>query len=112
MLKLDQAVVESSVGSFQKAFNEQTLEVFGNLAAALKEEESSGGNAIITQALENCRKFQGLYNTCLASFKGFVKDAEGIAEIADYVKKVTMGDVNNHDTSFHNSGIDVNDVRM
>lgn len=112
MLKLDQEVVNSTVGSYQKVFNDDVLEVFSGLAAALREEESNGGNAIITQTLESCRKFQGQYNTCLESFSKFVEDAKGVEAIAEYVKKASMGDVASRDTSFENQHINPDDVVM
>lgn len=112
MLKLDQAAVENSIGSYQKAFNQDVLEVFTGLAGVLKEEAANGGNALVEQALEACRKYQEQYNVCLDSFRGFVKDAQGVAEIAEYVQKVSMGEMSNHDTSFANQGINADDVRM
>lgn len=110
MLKLDQSTIDNSIGSFAKAFNDTILDDFASLAAMLKDEEASGGNALVTQALENCRKFQAQYNICLDSFRGFYKDAQNVAEIAEYVKKVSMGEVGSHDTSFENQGIDAADV--
>jgi hypothetical protein len=112
MLKLDKAAVDSSIGNLQKAFNGDTLEVFASLAGVLREEEANGGNPIITQTLEACKKFQAQYNVCLESFRGLCKDAEGVAEIAEYVNKVQMGDVTTRDTSFATQGINADDVRM
>lgn len=112
MLKLDQATVTEVLSAFQKTFNSDVIDVFTGLAGVLKEEEASGGNNVVTQAYEACKKFQTQYNICLESFKGFLKDGEAVAEIADYVKKVSMGEVGNHDTSFGNAGIDKDAVLM
>lgn len=113
MLHLDQAAIDSTIGSYQKAFNQDVLSHFADLARVLKEEEAAtNGNAIVTQALDACRKFQDQYNACLDSFRGYVKDAMGVAEIAEFVKKVDMGTMANRDTSFTNQGINADDVKM
>lgn len=112
MLKLDQNVINDSIGSFAKAFNEDVLNVFADLAQTLKEEESEGGNALVSQGFEACREFQAQYNKCIESFRGFYKDAQNVAEIAEYVQKVSMGEVSKHDTSFANQGINADDVRL
>jgi hypothetical protein len=111
-MELNPQLIDDSIGSFKKVFNEDVLATFTTLAQTLKEEEAAGGNAIITQALDACRKFQDMYNTNLESFRGFCEDGKGIQEIAEYLEKADMGSVAARDTSYKKQGIDADAVRM
>lgn len=112
-MELNQVTLESTIGEIKKRFNDDTLAAFEGLAVALKGEAANGGNALVDQALEQCKKVQTMYNTCLNSVNGFFKDCNEVAIIAEYLeKKADIGAVKSHDTSFKNQGIDSADVVM
>lgn len=112
-MKLNQEQIRESIGRLKKAFNGDVIEVFNDLAVVLKEEKQNGDNSVVDQAYEQCKKVQNIYNPCVESMAGFFRDAEGVAEIAEYLEKqADMGEVGSHDASFANQGIDADAARI
>ena len=64
-MELNKVTLDSTIGEIKRSFNDGVLDAFGEVAAALKAEAANGGNALIDQALEQCKKTQDMYNTCL-----------------------------------------------
>ena len=112
-MELNKVTLASTIGEIKRSFNDGVLDAFGEVAAALKAEAANGGNALIDQALEQCKKTQDMYNTCLGSVDGFLKDCTEVAAIAEYLEKqADIGAVKTRDTSFKNQGIDSSEVVM
>ena len=108
-MELNKVTLDSTIGEIKRSFNDGVLDAFGEVAAALKAEAANGGNALIDQ----CKKTQDMYNTCLGSVDGFLKDCTEVAAIAEYLEKqADIGAVKTRDTSFKNQGIDSSEVVM
>ena len=107
-MELNKVTLDSTIGEIKRSFNDGVLDAFGEVAAALKAEAANGG-----KALEQCKKTQDMYNTCLGSVDGFLKDCTEVAAIAEYLEKqADIGAVKTRDTSFKNQGIDSSEVVM
>lgn len=113
MLSLSKEALDNSVGVLQRVTNEAFLEHFGTIAKTLKGEADNGGNAVVTQALDNCLKFQNIYNPFVDSMRGLLSDMNAVSEVQEYLEKqANIGAVGSHDATFQNQGIDADSVRI
>ena len=113
MLNLSKEKLDDSIGVLTRVTNEDFLGVFSDLAKVLKDEQANGGNAVIDQALENCTKFQNMYNPYVESTRGLLKDIREVSEIAEYLEKqASIGSVGTHDATFKSSGINADEARI
>jgi hypothetical protein len=104
-IKLDSGKIEQSIGLLHKQVNQEVLDRVKALAVVLK--DSGDDNEQVKEMLEVAGKFQSQYNEFIDSVDGFVKDAEQVFDLSEYMaKRATVGDISKRDLSFQNNKID------
>lgn len=109
-LKLDSQKFEESVGYMKKCFNTQILEAVETVYTAIAGLDD--GNEVTTQFIGNAKKLQESYNTCLDGVDKFIKMMEDLFDISEYMKKASIQEVQNRDTSFETGEIDTSAIIM
>ena len=107
-LKLDSAKFEESIGYLKQCFNTQILERVETVYKAIAGLDD--GNQVVAQFMDNAKKLQDSYNTCLDGVDNFIKLMEDLYDISEYMKKASIQDVNKRDTSVDVTGIDTSAI--
>lgn len=108
MMKLDKQAFDEGIGTVLKCANTDILDDIAELAAALSGESE---NNLQQQCLENCKKFQALYNEgFLSSVDGLIKDFRAVYDITEMIEKAQKDSISGIDTAFKTSGIDASAV--
>lgn len=99
LMKLNAGKFQESIGAIKQVVNTEILEVMQSVAQALQ--NTGDTNRIVTDQLDNCKKFQTHYNTTLEGVEAFMGELGKVYDIAEFMdKKANIGEVKSRNTGF------------
>lgn len=108
-IKLDLAVLEAGLGTFEREINGDVLAFIQESAQLIKSVGDS--NTLTDEILALCGKAEGMYNIFLDGAIAAKNDLGQVVDLAEYeAKKATLGDIQTRDASFDGSNIDTSDA--
>lgn len=110
MLKLDEARLDESIGEIKRSLNSEVLGTMENVASVIMPEQ--GTNNLVDQTIDNCKKFQNQFNQATEGFSRFIGEIGKVIDIADFLKKFEMNDVQNRDAEAATGNIDADAAMM
>ena len=107
-IKIEREVLDASLGNLKKCSNSQVIELMTKPAKTLK--ELDGENEMVEKVYENCKAFQGNYNTFLQGVRAFMDESEKVLDLGDFLAKIDAGEVKAQDLEFQAKKIDTSAI--
>lgn len=110
MVTLNKQDFEDGIGIVRKAANEDVIEDINKLASALSNE---GENEMKASLMEQCRKFQGVYNnTFKPSIDALIKLFDDSFDYTEFMEKQTVSELGTTDAGFDVKALNAQSVNL